>query len=58
MKGSYYKKLTHEDKLDRYYACWVKNNRKAWRWCKRQNRKEFRRKWKSIQTNIFDAEVQ
>lgn len=52
MKGNYHKKLTHEDKFDRYYACWVKNNRKAWRWCKRQNRKGFRRKMKEY-TNQY-----
>ena len=43
MKGNIHKKATFEDKFDRKYACWVKNNRKAWRWWKRHNRKKFRR---------------
>ena len=42
-KGNPHKKLTFEDKFDRRYACWVKNNPAAWRWYKRQNRKKFRR---------------
>ena len=46
MKGNIHKKATFEDKFDRKYACWVKNNRKAWRWWKRKNRKDFRRKEK------------
>jgi hypothetical protein len=43
MKGNPHKKLTFEDKFSRKYACWVKNNRKAWRWFKVQNRRQFRR---------------
>ena len=43
MKGNIHKKMTFEDKFDRKYACWVKNNRKAWRWWKKKNRKDFRR---------------
>ena len=46
MKGNIHKKATFEDRFDRKYACWVKNNRKAWRWWKRKNRKDFRRKQK------------
>ena len=43
MKGNIHKKMTYEDRFDRKYACWVKNNRKAWHWFKRHNRKQFRR---------------
>ena len=46
MKNNCHKKLTFEDKFDRKYACWVKNNRKAWHWWKRQARREFRRTMK------------
>ena len=46
MKGNPHKKMTFEDKFDRRYACWVKNNRKAWRWWKKKNRKDFRRMMK------------
>ena len=46
MKGNLQKKMTFEDRFDRRYACWVKNNRKAWHWWKRKNRKDFRRKMK------------
>ena len=42
-KGNPQKKYTFEDKFDRKYACWVKNNHKAWAWFKRQNRKKFRK---------------
>ena len=42
MKSNIHKKMTFEDKFDRKYACWVKNNRKAWRFWKRRNRKLFR----------------
>lgn len=34
--------MTYEDKFDRHYACWVKNNRKAWHFWKRRTRKQFR----------------
>ena len=43
MKGNIHKKMTFEDKFDRKYACWVQNNRKAWRFWKRKARKDFRR---------------
>lgn len=42
-KGNIHKKLTFEDRFDRRYACWVKNNPKAWRWWKQKNRKKYRR---------------
>lgn len=48
MKSNIHKKLTFEDKFDRKYACWVKNNRKAWRFWKRRNRKLFRQKIKQL----------
>lgn len=44
MKGNIHKKMTFEDKFDRKFACWVKNNRKAWHFWKRKTRKDFRRK--------------
>lgn len=43
MKGNPHKKLTYESKFSRHFACWVKNNRKAWMWYKKQNRRKFRR---------------
>lgn len=43
MKSNIHKKLTFEDRFDRKYACWVKNNPKAWRWWKRRNRKKYKR---------------
>ena len=43
MKGNIHKKETFEDKFDRKYACWVKNNRKAWMFWKKKTRKEFRK---------------
>jgi hypothetical protein len=46
MKGNIHKKLTFEDKFDRKYACWVENNRKAWHFWKRRNRRLFRQKIK------------
>lgn len=48
MKSNIHKKLTFEDKFDRKYACWVKNNRKAWRFWKKRNRKLFRQKIKQL----------
>ena len=50
-KGNIHKKMSYEDKFDRKFACWVKNNRKAWHWTKKQARKEFRRKMKKF---LFD----
>lgn len=43
MKSNEHKKLTYEDRFDRKFACWVKNNPKAWKWFKRQNRRKYRR---------------
>ncbi len=43
MKSNIHKKLTFEDRFDRRYACWVKNEHKTWKWYKRQNRKKYRR---------------
>jgi len=45
-KGNPHKKMTFEDKFSRDFACWVKNERKAWHWWKRKNRKDFRRMMK------------
>lgn len=42
MKSNEHKRLTFEDKFDRKYACWVKNNRKAWMFWKKKNRKKYR----------------
>lgn len=42
MKNNSHKKETFEDKFDRKYACWVKNNRKAWKFWKKRNRKLYR----------------
>lgn len=46
MKNNIHKKMTFEDKFDRKYACWVKNNRKAWHYWKRKTRRDFRRMMK------------
>ena len=43
MKRCEFKRLSWEDKFDRKYACWVKNQPKAWARCKRQNRRKARR---------------
>lgn len=43
MKGNIHKKMTFEDKFDRKFACWVRNNPRAWHWFKVQNRRKFRR---------------
>ena len=59
MKGNIHKKETFEDKFDRYYACWVKNNRKAWHWWKRKARKDFRLKQKeNLKKEIQDVEME
>lgn len=49
MKGNIHKKMTFEDRFDRKFACWVKNNRKAWKFWKRKNRKDFRSKMKKAE---------
>lgn len=41
--NGFYKKVTFEDRFDRKYACWVKNNPKAWKYWKRKNRRSWRR---------------
>lgn len=46
MKNNIHKKETFEDRFDRKFACWVQNNRKAWRFWKKRNRKLFRKKKK------------
>ena len=51
-KGNIHKKETFEDKFSRHYACWVKNNRKAWHWWKHKTRKDFRRKQKKELDNL------
>ena len=48
MKNNQHKKMTFEDKFDRHYACWVKNNRKAWHYWKHKTRKDYRRKMKKL----------
>ena len=52
-KGNIHKKETFEDKFDRKFSCWVKNNRKAWHWWKHKTRKDFRRKQKKELDNII-----
>ncbi len=46
MQRGIFRKLSFEDRFDRKYACWVKNNPKAWSDDKRRNRRESRRKLK------------
>ena len=55
MKGNIHKKLTFEDKFDRKFACWIKNNRKAWIYWKKKARKDFRRMIKKYIMNSGDA---
>lgn len=52
MKSNEHKKLTFEDRFDRKFACWVKNNPKAWAWFKRQNRRKYRRMKKDMRGDI------
>ena len=47
-KGNIHKKETFEDRFSRHYACWVKNNRKAWHYWKHKTRKDYRRKMKKL----------
>ena len=42
-KGNIHKKLTFKEKFDLNYDCWIKNNRKAQRFQKKRNRKQFRK---------------
>ena len=55
MKNNIHKKETFEDKFDRNYACWVKNNRKAWMFWKKRNRKIFRKKKKEELREYVDS---
>ena len=41
-KSNEHKKMTFEDKFSRRFACWVKNNRDAWHFWKRKNRRDYR----------------
>ena len=56
MKGNIHKKETFENKFDRHYACWVKNNRKAWHWWKRKTRRDFRKKQKEELKELLNGE--
>lgn len=59
MNRNIHKKETFEDKFSRKYACWVKNERKAWHWWKRKNRKDFRRKQKELmKKEILDVRME
>ena len=53
MKNNIHKKATFEDRFDRKYACWVKNCRKAWRFWKKKNIRDFRRK---VKRGEYDGE--
>lgn len=56
-KGNFHKRQTFEDKFDRKYACWVKNNRKAWRFWKKRNIKRYRQiQKKEIQKELEDVD--
>ena len=55
MKNNIHKKETFEDKFSRNYACWVKNNRKAWMFWKKRNRKIFRKKKKEELREYVDS---
>lgn len=55
MKNNLHKKETFEDKSSRRYACWVKNNRKAWMFWKKRNRKIFRKKKKEELREYADS---
>lgn len=54
MLRSEFKKLSFEDKFSRQYACWVRNNPKAWSWFKRQNRRIARNKLKNMVDKMED----
>lgn len=47
-KSNIHKKMTFEDKFDRKFACWVKNNRRRWHAEKVRARRTFRRKMKDM----------
>lgn len=42
-----HRKYTFEDRFDRKYACWAKNEPSAWQFWKRRNRRVFRQKLKA-----------
>lgn len=57
MKKSVMNKITYEDKFDRKYACWVRNNKKAWRTYKRRVRKDYRLKMgRGLREQLAEAE--
>lgn len=56
MQRGIFKKITYEDKFDRNYACWVKNNPRAWAWWKKKNRKEARQKLKKELRSVIDEQ--
>lgn len=56
-KGNIHKKETFEDRFDRKWAAWVKNNRKAWMFWKKRNRKIFRKK-KRMEIRDYDSDSQ
>ena len=41
-----FRRLSFEDRFDRKYASWVRNNSKKWAYDKRKNVRESRRKLK------------
>lgn len=45
-KGNIHKKETWEDRFSRHRSTWARNNRKAWMFWKKRNRKLFRKKKK------------
>ena len=56
-KGNIHKKETFEDRFERKWAAWVKNNRKAWMFWKKRNRKIFRQK-KRMEIRDYDSDSQ
>lgn len=59
MKGNIHKKATFEDKFDRKWACWVENNRKAWMFWKKRNRKLYRKQIREeIRKEIQDNDLE
>jgi len=57
MKNNQHKKMTFESKFDRYYACWVKNNRKAWHFWKHKTRKDYRKQMKELLKGEIDEQI-
>lgn len=52
-----HKKATFEDKFDREFACWVKNNPKAWHYWKKRNRKLLRKYLKKELTKQIKDDI-